>query len=102
MSDTPNAESVWTEWEQPWTRADGRIPGYVPAPTIEPGMTVALRQRTKPYLPTFAPWWAGLVVAAVEDGVVAFENERIRASLDEYPMATHWAAQIDDSGAGDE
>lgn len=86
--------SAWTEWEQPWTRATGRLSEYEPMtepPT--PGMTVAVRSRAKPYLPTFAPWWAGLVVASVERDEVRFQNApRFTASLTDYPLATHWAA----------
>ena len=84
----------WTEWEQPWS-GDGCFREYEPmtAPPF-PGQVIALRQVSRPYLPTFAPWWAGLIVASVEDRIVRFKNApRLAASLDQYPIDTHWAVR---------
>lgn len=82
----------WTTWERPWTRSGGVAAGYdrlrrPPAP----GDVVALRQPSRPYLPTFAPWWIGLTVDDVTIDGVSFVGQTLTARLDKYPITTHWA-----------
>ena len=97
--------SGWTDWEQPWTRATGPLLDYRPmtGPPV-PGMTVAIRSRAKPYVPTFAPWWHDLIVEMVDTERVAFSNApNLIANFDDYPLSTHWAfrpADIEDDTDG--
>ncbi len=91
----------WTEWESPWTRSSGALPGYGPV-SDRPHLfdaesyTFAVRQSSRPYLPTFAPWWAGLSLIEVKDGsawVLPPDNDRpIELDLASHPWETHWAA----------
>jgi hypothetical protein len=84
--------NVWSEWEHPWTRAGGLTAGYEPLTELpKPGQVVALRQCSCPYLPTFAPWWSGLIVESADTENVSFSNSGLVASFGNYPLTTHWA-----------
>lgn len=82
----------WVKWEQPWTRGGGHVSGYQRMTRVpRPGDVVALRQPSRPYLPTFAPWWIGLTVESVGIEGVTFVGKTLVARLDQYPVTTHWA-----------
>ncbi len=89
-----------TEWETPWTRASGALPEYGPVSDrphlFDPeSYTFAVRQSSRPYLPTFAPWWVGLTLIEVKDGsawVLPHDKDiPIELDLVSQPWGTHWA-----------
>ncbi len=87
----------WTEWEQPRTSQYRRSRDMSYQPIIRPltsGDVVAVRQVARPYLPTFAPWWLGLVVKSVDADSALLRREdgtTIRYDFATRPLHTHWA-----------